>query len=754
MIADDTLLSALRSHGGAPATARELATALDLPREARPGFKRQLRDLAARGALVVVRGNRYALPERTVDVVGRLQAHASGFAFVLPANGGGDVFIPAGRRAGAVHGDLVEARIEVRKADGRAEGRVLDILERRSAVVVGQVHVARNGIATVRPFDARIDTDIRVTFGAAPEFRDGDMVTVEVTRWPGPVAEAAGRVLEVLGAPGDAGVDVDVILRKHGIPDTNDPDAVAEAKAFGGEVAPADVAERTDFRADVVVTIDGEHARDFDDAISVTRLPNGHIWLSVHIADVAHYVAEGHALDRQASTRGTSVYFPERAVHMFPPELATGVCSLVPDADRLVQSCLMEVDGDGQVVRYELHDGVIHSKARMTYSAVNGILTDRDPALLQQYASLVPVFELMRELFVVLNDRRRKRGSIDFDLPEAEVVLDDGGAITAIVRSERNIAHRIIEEFMLLANETVATHLESQGMPSLYRVHEAPDPMRVREFEEFVGSVGYSLAAPPGGVHPRHFQRLVDRIRGTPEERPIAFLMLRTMQKARYEPDNLGHFGLAAHTYTHFTSPIRRYPDLVVHRGLRALRHGVADAERRASLEATLPGVGLHCSAMERRAQEAERELLQWKKVRFMVDKVGQVFDGYITGVTAFGLFVQLTEHFVEGLVHMSTLADDFYRFDEQARVLLGERTGVVRRLGDAVKARVARVDLDRRQIELVVEHDSAGARRSGWARPQAKGRTSQRRFVAGPGQARGGGRKGPGARIKRRKAR
>ncbi len=751
MTDQDALLRAIRTHAGPPATARELGRALAIPREEQATFKRQLKALAASGALTVVRGNRYALPERVHDVTGRVQGHASGFAFVMPAGGGGDVFIPAHRRAGAMHGDLVVARIEVRKEDGRAEGRVLEVLERRSARVVGQMRRDRKGIAVVKPFDARLDTDIRVTMDESLGADDGDMVTVEVTRWPGVTAEASGRVIEVLGGLDDPGVDTEVVLRKHGIPEDHAPDAVTEARARDVAVHPHDLEGRTDFRQHVIVTIDGEHARDFDDAISIERLPNGHYWLGVHIADVAHYVPEGSALDLDGYERGTSVYFPERAVHMFPHELATGVCSLNPHVDRLVQSCLMEVDRRGQVVRHELHDGVIHSRARMTYTAVNGIVTDRDPALLAEYAALVPTFELMKELFGVLNDRRRRRGSIDFDLPEAEVVVDADGAIAAIVASERNVAHRLIEEFMLLANETVAAHLESEGMPSLYRVHEAPDPLRVIEFEEFVASLGFSLAAPPGGVHPRHFQHLVDRIKGAPEERPIAFLMLRTMQKARYDANNLGHFGLAAHTYTHFTSPIRRYPDLVVHRVLRELRHGLASAERRLELEEALPEVGAHTSAMERRAQEAERELLQWKKVRFMADKIGEVYGGYITGVTAFGLFVQLSEHFVEGLVHVSTLADDYYRFDEQARVLFGERTKRVFRLGDAVRVQVVRVDMERRQIELAVaaaldavraDEGARGARRStaaptrggrkvGKAAPAARGRAGKRERAA-----------------------
>jgi ribonuclease R len=716
-VTDHALLDAIRRHPGGPETARALGQRLAVPATARATFRRQLKRLVAEGALVVVAGRRFALPDQVDLVSGRLQGHAGGFAFVVPDGAGAaDVFVPEGGRAGALHGDRVVARVERERPDGRREGRVVEIVERRSATIVGQLRRDRRG-AVVVPFDARLDTEVRVGPDDQLSASDGDMVTVEVQRWPGGGGPAAGRVVEVLGGLDDPGVDTAIVLRKHGIPEEHGPDAIAQARARDHAVGPAELAGRTDFRAWDIVTIDGEHARDFDDAISIERLPDGLYRLGVHIADVAYYVPEGSALDLDGFARGTSVYFPERAIHMFPGELATGVCSLNPHVDRLVQSCLMEVDGRGEVVRYELHDGVIHSRARMTYTAVNAILTDRDATLRARYAALVPRLELMHELFEILNGRRRRRGSIDFDLPEAEVVLDDEGAIAAIVASERNVAHRLVEEFMLLANETVAAHLERAGMPALYRVHEAPDPLRVDDFEAFVSSLGFSLAAPPGAVHPRHFQHLVDRIRGTPEERPIAFLMLRTMQKARYDAANLGHFGLAAHTYTHFTSPIRRYPDLVVHRVLRELRHGAATAERRDDLDDALPEVARHASAMERRAQEAERELLQWKKVRFMADKVGDVFTGYITGVAPFGLFVELVEHFVEGLVHVSTLADDFYRFDEQARVLFGERTKTIYRLGDALRVQVVRVDLQRRQVELGVEAVLDAVRRDARAR-------------------------------------
>jgi ribonuclease R len=561
------------------------------------------------------------------------------------------------------------------------------------------------------------------------------MVVVEITRWPTATRGPVGRVVEVLGRIDEPGVDTQIIIRKFGIPDRHSDEAVAEAMRLGTVVKDRDIRGRTDFRGVTTVTIDGEHARDFDDAITIERLSNGHFWLGVHIADVSHYVTEGSALDEEAYERGTSVYFTERAVHMFPSELATGLCSLNPNVDRLVQSCLMEVDRQGSVVRYEIHDGVINSDARMTYTAVNAILTDRDPETMFEYQGFVLMFELMRDLFDILNRRRRRRGSIDFDLPEAEVILSEIGEIEAIVASERNIAHRLIEEFMLLANETVAAHLEGQAVPALHRVHEAPDTKKVEDFEAFITPLGYSLAARGRALTPKHFQKLIDRMRGTPEERPIAALMLRTMQKARYDAVSLGHFGLAVEHYTHFTSPIRRYPDLVVHRMLREPRQGpIADA-RREELEEELPETARHASEMERRADDAERELLQWKKVRFMANKVGDEYSGYITGVAPFGLFVELVEHYVEGLVHVSSMADDYYRFVEQEHVLRGEHTKKMYRLGDRVDVQVVRVDMERRQVDLGlveilerVRRDEGGARpvRSR-VKPKSERRQSQR---------------------------
>lgn len=643
-------LNRLRERLAHPSRADEIVRLLRIKRIERASAKRYLRELLGDGSLVLVRGHLYAFPR-----------------------------VASARRPADPSRPLLTS-------------------------VVGRFERDRLGQAYVVPFDRRAIDDVLIARGRTHDAEPGEMVLVTITKHGAAGQPPRGEVAEVLGVVDAPGVDTEVILRKHGIPDAHPDEVVAEARRISPVVGAGQISGRTDFRDRIVVTIDGEHARDFDDAISIERLANGHVWLGVHIADVAHYVPEDSALDREAYERGTSVYFPERAVHMFPEALATGVCSLNPRVDRLVQSCLMEVSRTGEVVRYEMHDGVINSTARMTYTEVNAILTERDASTRDRYATLVPTFELMHELFGVLNGARRRRGSVDFDLPESEVVLDTEGAIADIVASERNVAHRLIEEFMLLANETVARHLETARMPSLYRIHERPDTLKVEAFETFIGTLGFTLGAEPDAVRPAHFQKLVGQIQGTPVERPIAALMLRTMQKARYDALNVGHFGLAAPSYTHFTSPIRRYPDLVVHRLLRELRHAGVTDERRAWLDDRLPDVGRHTSARERRADEAERELLQWKKVRFMADKVGEVFSGYVTGVTGFGLFVELQEHFVEGLVHISTLADDFYQFTEGSHQLVGERSRRRFRLGDALRVRVLRVDLERRMVDLGVE--------------------------------------------------
>ncbi|MCC6164763.1 MAG: ribonuclease R [Acidobacteria bacterium] len=702
----DDLLQRIRTRVTHPATVNELMRLLGLPRSEAPAIRKALKTLVARGALIETRGRHFGVPELMDLAAGRLVVNPNGFGFVKldqPIDEvTGDIYVAGHNLHDAMHGDRVVVRVERHARDGRAEGRIVRILGRSAATTVGRFDREDHGLQYVTPFDKRLLMDVQIPAGDDLGATAGQMVVIEIVRWPVHGRGALGRVLEVLGDINAPGVDTQIIIRKHGIPDRHSDESLAEASRMGEDVDPADIAGRTDFRGDVAVTIDGETARDFDDAVSVERLESGHYLLKVHIADVAHYVREGSALDREAADRGTSVYFPERAVHMFPEALATGLCSLRPHVDRLVQSCVMEIDGRGRVVDATLHDGVIVSRARMTYTDVHAILAG-DAERRQRYSELVPHFERMRELFDILNRRRHGRGSIDFDLPEAKIVLDEDGQVENILVAERNVAHRLIEEFMLVANETVAAFLDAHDVPTLYRIHEAPDSLKVEQFEEFIATLGYTLAASASAIKPRHFQKLVEKLRGKPEERPIATLMLRTMQKARYDTGCLGHFGLAADAYAHFTSPIRRYPDLIVHRTLREFRHGVLTEALYDERVEELPEVARHTSEMERRADEAANELVAWKKVRFMADKVGEEYDGFITGVAPFGLFVQLVEHYVEGLVHISSLADDYYRYLERAHQLRGENTHRVFRLGDPIRVQVVRVDQDRRQVDLGV---------------------------------------------------
>ncbi len=725
------LLGGIRDRVHHPATIRELMRVLKIARSERHGFRRQIAGLVDAGKLVRVRGNRYGLADRMHLAAGRLAVNPRGFGFVSPDHGGDDVYVAAANLGEAMHGDRVTVRME--RAGDRAEGRIVEVLERANADIVGRYEAAGAGRGFVVPFDERVNMELRIPAGGRVEAEAGQMVVAAVDGWPAGGHGPVGRLVEVLGRLDDPGVDTAIVIRTHRLPDGEDPAAAAEAARLGDAVAPRDLEGRTDFRGLPTVTIDGETARDFDDAITLETLPGGGRRLGVHVADVAHYVAEGSALDESARGRGTSVYFPERAIHMFPAPLATGLCSLKQGMDRLVQSCLMDVDDGGRVVRYELHDGVIRSDARMTYAEVDAMLTARDAGDRAPRAALAPMLASMDALAQRLTARRRERGSLDFDLRETRLVLDEAGAVEDIVAAERNAAHRIVEEFMLIANETVAGHLEAHGLPALFRVHEPPDPARVAEFDDFAATLGYRLGAPPDRAQPRHFQRLLARAHGTPVERPVALLMLRTMQKARYDAVNVGHFGLASDVYAHFTSPIRRYPDLVVHRLLRESRRGPASGERAAELADELPETARHASAMERRAEDAEREIVQWKKVRFMADKVGEEFTGYVVGVTRFGLFVELIEHFVEGLAHVSGMADDHYRFVESDHALCGETTGKVYRLGDRVAVQVLRADPARRRIDLGLVEILDAVRASERSRAPRLGRRTRDRRSSKP---------------------
>ena len=730
----------IRARVHQPATIRELMRALKIARADRHRFRRQIARLVDTGDLIRIRGNRYGLADRMHLVVGRLAVNPRGFGFVTPEPGGmnsgsptapgDDIYVAGVDPDQAMHGDRVTVRVE--RSGGRAEGRIVEVLERANADVVGRYEVDGAGRGFVVPFDERVNLDLRIAPGGGIEAEPGQMVVAAVDRRPASGRGPLGRLVEVLGRLDEPGVDTALVVRKHRLPDGPDPDAAAEAARLGDVVAASDRRGRADFRGWPTVTIDGETARDFDDAVTLETLPDGHHRLGVHIADVAHYVEEGSALDESAYRRGTSVYFPDRAIHMFPARLATGLCSLNPGVDRLVQSCLMEIDGQGRVIRYELRDGVIRSDARMTYAEVDAILTARQAGVRERYAALVPMLESMDAVARRLGARRTDRGSLDFDLRETRLVLDEAGLVEDVVAAERNVAHRIIEEFMLIANETVAGHLEDLGLPALFRVHESPDPAKVADFDDFTTTLGYGLDAPPDRVRPRHFQRLLARLHGVPAERPVALLMLRTLQKAHYDSVNTGHFGLASETYTHFTSPIRRYPDLVVHRLLREFRQSRVQPGRVAELTEELPEIARHASAMERRAEDAEREIVQWKKVRFMADKVGDEYTGHVVGVTRFGLFVELIEHFVEGLAHVSGMADDYYRFVESDHALCGEATGKTYRLGDRVTVQVVRVDAARRRIDLGLVEILDALRASERNRGPRRGRVTRVRRPAG----------------------
>ena len=726
--------------------------------ERREELEAALERLVARGELIELRPGQYTAPGRSREfAVGRLDMHRNGYGFLIadrPVEGvTGDIFIPPDSAEKAMHGDRVLVHIERIESDGRADGTIVKVLQRAQPTVVGEFRLTRRG-QFVAPHDERIRQHIEIPEGleipaaraaadrigvtapqvSSAEELDGMVVNVEILEYPQRGENPVGRVVEILGNPDDFGVDVEIVIRKHHLPHQFPPEVVEQAESIPNVIGARELADRRDFRGLQVVTIDGETARDFDDAVWVDRLQNGNYSLHVHIADVSHYVRAGSPIDAEARLRGTSVYFPDRAVPMLPFELSTNICSLNPHVDRLVLSALVEIDHQGEIVAQEFTPGVIRSVQRMTYTDVH-LLLEGDSGLRQRYAPLVDRFELMRELALILNRKRVRRGSIDFDLPEPLIEFDQWGEMTGIARAPRNIAHRIIEEFMLTANEAVATHLEHAGAAAVYRIHEKPDPKRVLEFEEVAAHFGYSLgigAVPvekfgftnrrrdgtkqrreiilPGAtpVSPRHYQRLAAKIEGKAEERILSYLMLRSLKQARYSTGNVGHFALAASAYTHFTSPIRRYPDLTVHRLLRAVLGGHAGPP-----EAELSEVAEESSQAERRAADAERELVEWKKVRFMAERIGEEFDGLIISTAKYGLFVELTDLFVEGLVPIDTLPGDRYTYRENVRKVVGSKTRREFSIGDRVRVILDRVDANELKLQFALVEEEP-LRRSG----------------------------------------
>ncbi|PYX07984.1 MAG: ribonuclease R [Acidobacteria bacterium] len=830
MLPDSTILKKIERQPKHTAGFKQLVRELGLHGDERRELHDRLSHLVGGGQLLKLDSDRYAIPQVAAGknlIVGRLSMHRDGFGFVLPdptsldgrlkARLAGDIFIPPPAVGSAMHGDRVLAEIGTIRPDGRAEGRIVRPLDRAHTTVVGIFHHGHRNYVT--PIDQKIAQEIVIPPGMEypelrtekgeprtgskhrgsdshrdrkkrsphrvlgeeaarrPEWEDLEnvVVDVEITDWPTATQNPRGRVVEILGYADDFGVDVEIIIRKFHLPHQFPAEVLEEAEAVEPLISSRELHKRRDFRQLPIVTIDGETARDFDDAVTVYRLENGNFELQVHIADVAHYVTPASALDQEARLRGTSVYFPDRAVPMLPLELSTDICSLRPQVDRLVMSCIMEIDHQGEIVRYEICPGVIRSTERMTYTNVNAIL-EGDASTRRRHSELVGTFELMRDLAMILNRKRERRGSIDFDLPEPVIEFDEFGLMKSITRSERNIAHRIIEEFMLSANECVASYLENKHVASLYRIHEKPDAKRVYDFEIIAATFGYSLgvgALPiqrmqfktdrraaygtgkrareieiPKEVHitPRMYQKLTEKIAGKPEERILSFLMLRSLKQARYSEENLGHFALAAKTYTHFTSPIRRCPDLIVHRILKEVLRDSAErwegqipvglsgsvgdssaspwSKRREHapvepIAGPIPIEELHdiaeeSSQTERRADDAERELMEWKKVKFMQERVGEDFDGLIISVTKFGFFVELTDLFIEGLVPLATLTDDRYTYHENTREIIGQRSRKTYRLGQRIRVLVDRIDpLEKKiQFAIVEEHEQRAAKR------------------------------------------
>jgi ribonuclease R len=861
MLSDSDILKKIERQPKRTASYKQMVRELGARGNARRELSERLEQLVSRGQLIQVDSDRYTLPQAAAGknlAVGRLSMHRDGFGFVIPeasslderlkARLAGDIFIPPPVVGSAMHGDRVLVEIGNIRPDGRAEGRIMRLIGRAHSTVVGKFHYS-SGRNFVTPIDQKITQEIVIPPGmeipsepvaqlssdtdversrkrrrnpdrvlgqeaarrAAWDDLENVVVDVEIIDWPTATQNPRGRVVEILGYEDDFGADVEIMIRKFHLPHRFPPAVLEEAQNAEPIIPAGETRKRRDFRSIPIVTIDGETARDFDDAVAVRRLENGNFELQVHIADVAHYVTPDSALDQEARLRGTSVYFPDRAVPMLPLELSTDICSLRPKVDRLVMSCVMEMDHRGEVLGCELSEGIIRSAERMTYTDVNLVL-EGDAAVRQRYAELVPGFELMRDLALILNRKRERRGSIDFDLPEPIIEFDEFGLMKSITRSERNIAHRLIEEFMLSANECVASYLENKHIASLYRIHEKPDAKRVYDFEVIAATFGYSLGVGPLPIHrvqlktdrranygtgkrtreieipkevhitPRMYQKLTEKIAGKPEERILSFLMLRSLKQARYSEENLGHFALAATSYTHFTSPIRRYPDLIVHRILKNVlrdsaevwdgdipvgRFGESGSARRheatvseetvlatntragrprhtdtghtshtdqpspwskrrdhvAHREALEPAGGpipleeLHdiaeeSSQSERRADDAERELMEWKKVKFMQDRVGEDFDGLIISVTKYGFFVELTDLFVEGLVPLATLTDDRYTYHENTREIIGLRSRKIYSLGQRVRVLVDRIDPVEKKIQFAVLEEKPAPKR------------------------------------------
>ncbi|MBU5267256.1 ribonuclease R [Virgibacillus proomii] len=697
-----------KENGTKPLTVNEIEEALQI--ETADEFKeliKALNILEEEGELVRTRKNRFGLPEKMNLIRGRIQMHTKGFAFLIPDDDTrDDVYIHHSDLGSAMNGDKVLVRIEKRDQDGnRSEGTVIRILERATLQVVGTFEDNRS-FGFVIADDKRIPNDIFIPKDMTSGAVSGHKVIAHITKYPEGRKSAEGEIIHILGHKNDPGIDIMSIIYKHGIKMDFPQEVLDQAANTPDTISEDEIKDRRDLRNETIVTIDGADAKDLDDAVSVKKLDNGNYLLGVYIADVSYYVDKGSPIDQEALERGTSVYLVDRVVPMIPHRLSNGICSLNPQVDRLTLGCEMEIDASGNVVDHDIFQSVIRTNARMTYYDVNQILVHKDEALREHYKELVPLFEGMEELAAILRRKRMNRGAIDFDFKEAKVLVDEAGKPVDVVLRERSVAERLIEEFMLAANETVAEHFHWMDVPFIHRIHEDPDPDKLQTFFEFLAGLGYVIKGTSNEIHPQALQKVLEEVKGKPEEMIVSKLMLRSMQQAKYDPESIGHFGLATPFYTHFTSPIRRYPDLTVHRLIRSyLIDKKMDQRTLKKWKSELPEIARQSSIAERRAVDAERETNDLKKAEFMQDKIGEEYTGVISSLTNFGLFVEL-ENTIEGLIHVSYLTDDYYHYDQRSQAMIGERTAKMYRIGQEVQVKVVGVNIDERTVDFAMVYD------------------------------------------------
>ncbi len=681
---------------GAPVSDEELLQLLHIEADEEELFARRLRAMERDGQIMRNRKRAICVMEKLDLIKGKVQGHPDGFGFLIPEDDSPDMFLSEKEMHKVLHGDVVLVRQSGVDRRGRPEGKIVEVLVRANNRVVGRLY-EEHGIRFIVAENRRITQDILVAPGESGGAKAGQVVMLEILQQPSKHAQPIGRIVEVLGNYADPGMEIEIALRKHDLPHEFPRDVEKQAKAISPAVAPEDWTGREDIRSLPLVTIDGETARDFDDAVYCAPEKGGYR-LVVAIADVSHYVHTGDALDREAILRGNSVYFPRRVIPMLPEELSNGLCSLNPKVDRLCMVCDMHISNNGDIEKYRFYPSVMHSQARLTYTQVAEMLAQPDGELARSMSSIVPHLQHLYELFQKLLKAREKRGAIDFETVETQMIFTDQGKIERIVPVVRNDAHKLIEECMLAANVCAAGYLHEHQHTVLYRIHEGPTPEKLEGLREFMKEFGLQLT---GGDEPQaaDYSKLLKRIKGRPDAGLLQMVMLRSLRQAKYEPENVGHFGLGYEAYTHFTSPIRRYPDLLVHRAIKAVLHGkqYKPAQKWAEL-------GAHCSMTERRADDATRDVEAWLKCFYMRDHLGSVFTGTVSSVTGFGMFVSLDDLYVEGLVHISELGKDYYQFDATKHQLLGERTGQRYRLGDRVRVRVVKVDMESTKIDFVLD--------------------------------------------------